>query len=120
VYFPKAIAAGSQYEGPTAGEYPRAYSIGHYPAYRIVIASNALLGQFYGVQGTAWTRAPILARPQQIRTVGGRRLELHFDGHKLRLVAWRWRGNVYWVSNTLSLNLTNTQMLGIASSLTRG
>jgi len=41
------------------------------------------------------------------------------DGGKLRLVAWRTRHAVYWVSNTLSLDLTNTEMLGIARSATR-
>jgi polyisoprenyl-teichoic acid--peptidoglycan teichoic acid transferase len=124
-YYPKLLVAGTTYEGPTAGEYPRSYRIRDqhgrpYAAYRIVMAFNADLGQFYGVQGTAWGGPPILSSPQEIRTVGGRRLELHFDGHKLRLVAWRTPEAVYWVSNTLSLDLTNGQMLGIAASLTRG
>jgi hypothetical protein len=34
-------------------------------------------------------------------------------------VAWRTGRAVYWVSNTLSHDLTNQQMLGIAASLTR-
>ena len=84
-----------------------------------VMAFNANLGQFYGVQGTTWKQAPILASPQEIRYVGGKRLELHYDGHSLRLVAWRTGQAVYWVSNTLSLNLSNQQMLGMAASLTR-
>jgi hypothetical protein len=125
VLFPKLIVASTSYEGPTAGEYPRSYMLhdpnGHaHPSYRIVLAFNATLGQFYGVQGTTWRHAPILSSPQEIRYVGGRRLELHFDGSKLRLVAWRTPQAVYWVSNTLSLDLTNQQMLGMASSLTRG
>jgi polyisoprenyl-teichoic acid--peptidoglycan teichoic acid transferase len=125
VYYPKQIVAGTNYEGPTAGEYPRSYRIRDpkgrpYGAYRMVLAFNANLGQYYGLQGTTWRNAPILSSPQEIRTVSGRRLELHFDGHKLRLVAWRTPRAVYWVSNTLSLDLTNAQMLGIATSLTRG
>ncbi len=116
--------AGTSYEGPTAGEYPRSYRIRDqhgksHPSYRIVLAFNADLGQFYGVQGTTWRSAPILSSPQDIRTVAGRRLELHFDGHRLRLVAWRTPQAVYWVSNTLSLDLTNGQMLGIATSLAK-
>src|SRR5258708_22385954 len=82
VYFPRMIAAATQYETPVAGEYPRAYSIGHYPSYRIVLVFNALLGQYYGVQGTAWNNAPILSHPTETRIVNGRRLELNFDGHK--------------------------------------
>jgi hypothetical protein len=125
VYVPKLIPAGSAYEGPTAGEYPRAYRIAspqrqRFTAYRIVGAVNSTLGQYYGIQGTTWREAPLLASPSEIREVAGRRLELHFDGHKLRLVAWRTVGGVYWISNTLSLNLSNQQMLGLAASLSPG
>ncbi len=124
VEYPKQIVTGTHYEA-RAGEYPRSYTI-HDPggaphaAYRMALAFNATMGQFYGVQGTTWRAPPILASPSEIRYVGGRRLELHFDGSKLRLVAWRTADAVYWVSNTLSLDLTNQQMLGIAASLTRG
>ncbi|MGI8864343.1 MAG: LCP family protein [Solirubrobacteraceae bacterium] len=124
VEIPKQIVTATHYEGPTPGEYPRAYTIhdqsrAPHATYRLVLAFNAVLGQFYGVQGMTWKDPPILANPSEIRTVGGRRLELHFDGRKLRLVAWRTGHAVYWVSNTLSLDLTNQQMLGIAASLTR-
>ncbi len=124
VYYPKMIVSGTGYEPVTRGQYPRGYEL-HDPrgvphaAYRIVLAFNADLGQFYGVQGTTWEQAPILSSPQQIRVIGGKRLELHFDGRRLRLVAWRTVQGVYWVSNTLSLDLHNSQMLGIAASLTR-
>ena len=124
VYVPRMIASGTNYEGPAADEYPRSYLIRDpkgraHPSYRIVLAFNATLGQFYGVQGTVWKQAPILSSPSEIRFVSGKRLELHFDGSRLRLVAWRTRQAVYWVSNTLSLDLNNQQMLGIAASLTR-
>jgi len=123
VYYPRLIPNATTYEGPTAGEYPRAYEIHDthgvaHAAYRIVMAYNATLGQFYGLQGTTWKTAPILSSPSEIRYVDGKRLELHFDGSKLRLVAWRTAQAVYWVSNTLSLDLSNQQMLGMAASLT--
>ena len=51
--------------------------------------------------------------------VAGKRLELFYDGHKLTVVAWRTSHAVYWVSNTLTDDLSNAQMLGIAASLTR-
>jgi hypothetical protein len=49
----------------------------------------------------------------------GRDYRLYYAGKKLRLVAWRTESATYWVSNTLGLALTNTEMLGIARSLTR-
>jgi LCP family protein required for cell wall assembly len=122
VYVPKLIPAGANYEGPTAGKYPRAYPIYSpqhrtFAAYRIVVAVNAMLGQYYGIQGTRWQNAPLLGNVSEVRYVAGRRLELHFDGHKLRLVAWRTPHGAYWISNTLGLSLTNQQMVGLAASL---
>jgi hypothetical protein len=35
------------------------------------------------------------------------------------MVAWETGGAAYWISNTLTSNLSNAQMLGIAASLSR-
>ncbi len=48
----------------------------------------------------------------------GRRLQLFKAGNRLRYVAWKRKNAVYWVSNSLTLSLSNAQMLGIAGSLT--
>jgi hypothetical protein len=91
-------------------------------AYRMVMvedASREYSGQFWGVQGTTWRNPPLLAAAHQTQQIGGRGFDLYTDGGRLRLVAWRTPGAVYWVSNTLSLDLTNRQMLGIAGSLTQ-
>ena len=40
-----------------------------------------------------------------MRRVDGRKLELYYDGKRLRLVAWRTPKAVYWVSNTLTQSL---------------
>jgi len=103
---------------------PRVYTLrdraGHkHQAYRIVMVQNVLEGQYYGVQGTTWRTPPVLKRPTSSRMVGGRRLLLYRDGERLRFVAWRTKQAVYWVSNTLTTNLSNDQMLGIAASLSR-
>lgn len=121
VYVPTLLTQGGTYMGPTPRVYPRGYNIpdqyGHaHKAYRLVVFSG-FLGQYYGVQGTTWQDPPILQRPSEIRTVGGKRLELYFDGSRLRLVARRTRDGVYWLSNTLLETLTNQEMLGIAASL---
>ena len=49
----------------------------------------------------------------------GRKLLVYRDGKRIRLVAWRTRNAVYWVSNTLTQSLSAQQMLGIATSLKR-
>jgi polyisoprenyl-teichoic acid--peptidoglycan teichoic acid transferase len=132
IYYPRVIASGSSYctdggacpEGPVPNSYPRGYHIRardgtRYPAYRMTLELNPVLGQYYGVQGTTWRNAPILSGSSGTRTVAGKRLMLYYDGSKLTMVAWRTAGAVYWISNTLTQNLSNSQMLVIAGSLTR-
>jgi LCP family protein required for cell wall assembly len=138
VYYPRLIAADSSYcSGVTANcndgdepataythSYPRAYQIigpdgTRYPAYRITLVLNYTLGEFYGVQGTSWNNPPLLASPSATKTSHGRELFLYKDGSKLTQVAWHHNGNAYWISNNITENLPNNQMLEIAASLTR-
>lgn len=122
VYFPTQLTLAGRYS--TLGPNPYVYTLRDrgnklHHAYRLVIEENALLGQYYGVQGVDWLTPPILAHPNATEHVHGRTYLLYGDGTRLRLVAWRTPQAAYWVSNTLSLDLTNRQMLAIAESLTR-
>jgi hypothetical protein len=115
VYYPTKRVQGSLTIGP-----PAVYSIvtrsgRKYPAYRIVI-KKGYVGEYYGLQGTTFTGAPLLDQPHTSRTIRGRKYQLYADGSRLRLVAWRSGKSVYWISNTLLLSLTNRQMLSIAAS----
>ncbi len=119
VYFPARATPQARF-----GTAPRAYTLRDRAdrrrhAYRLVLVHNKIEGQYYGVQGTDWRTPPLLARPTSTKIVRGRRLLLYRDGDRLRVVAWRTKRAAYWVSNTLSLSLTNAQMLSIARSLTR-
>jgi hypothetical protein len=44
---------------------------------------------------------------------------LYANGGKLSLVAWRTPQAVYWISNTLTDDIPNRQLVAIAASLTR-
>jgi LCP family protein required for cell wall assembly len=119
VYFPKAILARGGY----VKDSPRSYDIfdrnkNKYRAYRIVL-SQGKNGQYYGVQGTTWMAPPILDNPTDEVRMRKRTYQRYFDGHKLRIIAWKTPRAVYWVSNTLSKSLTNAQMMEIARSLQR-
>ena len=123
VYYPKAIRRGARYWDGNSRSAPRTYDIfdlqkRRHRAYRMVIEAPGI-GEYYGVQGTNWMDPPIIAKPSEVRDVGGRKLMLFRDGSRLRMVAWRTDRAVYWVTNTLLRTLTNRQMLGIARSLTR-
>ena len=84
-----------------------------YPAY-VVVQYAGTLGQFYDIQGTTWTGAPQLASPGQTVRAFGRTYALYYDGAHLNLVSWREDHAVYWVRNTLTDSLTNTEMLALS------
>ena len=115
VYFPTVRVKNSLFTGP-----PRYYKIvtrngERHKSYRMV-AKRGLVGEYYGIQGTTWKDPPILADKSEKKKMGKRTFELHYDGDRLRLVAWRTPKAVYWVSNTLLQTLTERQMLAIARS----
>ena len=115
VYYPTVRVRNSLFAGP-----PRVYKIRtpgnrRDKAYRMVF-KRGLVGEYYGVQGTTWKKPPTLADAHEDRRIGRRRFELHYDGDRLRLVAWRTRKGVYWISNTLLQSLSERQMLAIARS----
>jgi polyisoprenyl-teichoic acid--peptidoglycan teichoic acid transferase len=124
VYYPKLIPSQARYMGPVAKIYPRAYSIQgplhhRYKAYRMTLDSGLGFGNSIGVEGTTWKNPPLLKKPSETRRSNHRTLELFYDGHRLRVVAWRTPHGVYWISNTLQELVPGPQMLAMAASLTR-
>ncbi|HWE32162.1 MAG TPA: LCP family protein [Solirubrobacteraceae bacterium] len=143
VYYPKLVPAatgtwqpvycssvsgncndGSEPALEYAKSYPRRYRIraqggGVYRAYRITVALNSALGEYYGIQGTTWTHPPIFNGKSTTEYVDGKQLQLFYNGAHVSMVAWRTPRAAYWVSNTLADALTNKELVGIAASLTR-
>lgn len=114
--YPTLRTIGSVYAGP-----PRVYKMRGtdgrtYGAYRMVLQTG-VVGEYYGLQGTTWMNPPILEGVTETRKIGRRTYELVRDGDRLRLVAWRTRKALYWVSNTLLLTLDEKQMMAIARSV---
>jgi LCP family protein required for cell wall assembly len=125
VLVPARLTAKGSYPRSTAqAPNPRRYVLvdgtgARHAAYRLVVEEDADEGQYYGLQGTTWRNPPLLSARHRTVRLGGRELSLYADGGRLRMVAWRTRRAVYWVSNTLSLDLTNAEMLGIARTVRR-
>ena len=84
-----------------------------YPIY-VEVFSNGQLGQFYDVQGTTWTDAPLFANPNQTLRAGKRTYELYYDGTSLQMVAWHEYGAWYPVHNTLTDSIGSGELLAIA------
>ena len=112
LYAPSSWSAGLGYDQF------RAYSV-RTPsglAKAAVAVGTTPQGGYWDVQALAWTDPPILASPNAARTIAGRSYSLYYDGAQLHMVAWQVGGVAYWVSNTLDDELTNKQMLGLATS----
>ena len=118
-YFPELRTLGSVYAGTEPPIYRLRDENGkRHDAYRLVLRAPGI-GNYYGVQGMSWKAPPILDNPDDIVRRNGRRLQLYYDGSRLRLVAWKTKRGAYWVSNTLMQTLSKAEMLEIAASLRR-
>lgn len=122
MYFPTRATSSGRFS--TVDPNPRIYTLrdrggNKRRAYRMVFVQNELEGQYYGIQGTTWRTPPLLKKPTSSRVVNGRRLFLYRDGERLRFVAWRTKKAAYWVSNSLTTNLSNDAMIGIAATMAR-
>jgi LCP family protein required for cell wall assembly len=81
-----------------------------------VVVGTTPQGGYWDVQALAWTNPPILLSPDVIRTIAGRSYSFYYDGARLHMVAWQVGHVAYWVSNTLDDELSNSQMLDLATS----
>ena len=115
VWYPTKRVQGSLTVGPPSVYTIQTRSGKRYAAYRIVI-KKGFVGEYYGLQGTTFTNAPILDQAHRSRTIRGRKFLIYPDGSRIRLIAWKTGHSVYWISNTLLQSLSNKQMLAIAAS----
>ncbi len=120
VFYPTRLTPDSEFDDES-----RAFQIDGpgddvYRGYKIVVTMPGSFGAtaYYGVSGTDWRDPPILENPSEEREIDGRTYQLFYDGDRLRLVAFKTDTAVYWVNNTLTQELSEGEMLGIAQSLT--
>jgi LCP family protein required for cell wall assembly len=119
-----------------AASYPRHYKIDgfggkKYPSYVMTLVyssggeSDTATGEYASVQGTTWPGAGHAAGPPILRTgyvtkvVNGKLLYVYSQGGRFAVVAWKTKGGVYWISNTLQNDIPNDQMVAMAASFTR-
>ena len=115
VYYPTVRVKNSIFAGPPRYYKIKTTEVRRRKSYRMVV-KRGLVGEYYGIQGTTWRNPPILESDSDKRRIGKRTFELHYDGDRLRIVAWRTSKAVYWVSNTLLQTLSERQMMAIARS----
>ncbi len=73
--------------------------------------------QYWGIQETDWTDAPVLGDRSFRHSLNGREFEFFYTGTHLHMVALNANGATYWVINTLLDSLSNETMIAIAKGL---
>ncbi|HTA15708.1 MAG TPA: LCP family protein [Solirubrobacteraceae bacterium] len=81
-------------------------------AYVAVWQQNGL-GGYYDVEGMDWVNIPLFAHAR-VQKIGGRSYLFVDDGAHIHDIGWRVGKVIYWVSNTLLEDLSNSQMIAIA------
>jgi LCP family protein required for cell wall assembly len=102
---------------PSTLEPVRSYWIANgHKAVRLVYTTNTV-GDYWGIEETDWTDAPVLQEPNFKHRIKGREFSFYYSGPNLHMIVLRERGATYWVVNTLLDKLSNETMLAIAKSL---
>jgi LCP family protein required for cell wall assembly len=117
VDFPIMVPTVREESSSLASESPvRTYRLEEeHQALRLTYSTGA--NEYWGIQQTSWTDAPILNGPTLERRIGGRVFKLYFSGQKLHMIAFEHGGGAYWVVNTLQNRLSNETMIAIARGL---
>src|SRR5581483_7555342 len=107
----------SSYPDSYNGDVPaRFYTIqGKNKAVRLVFRTGP--GEYWGVEETSWTDAPVLADKSFRHDLGGREFDLYYAGSRLHMVVLKTSTATYWVVNTLLDSLSNETMMAIAKGL---
>jgi LCP family protein required for cell wall assembly len=87
---------------------------GDHKAVRLVYHDG---NEYWGVEETNWTGAPLLADRSFEHSVGGREMSFYYSGSHLHMIVFDSRGASYWVMNTLLDDLSNKTMIAIAKGL---
>jgi LCP family protein required for cell wall assembly len=113
---PTLLAANSS---PDSQEPIRTYRIdGDKRAVRLSFSfENGGYTEYWGVEQTDWTDAPVLADANFDHTSKGRHYRFYWNGSDLHMIALYENGATYWVVNTLLDSLSPETMTAIAKGL---
>jgi LCP family protein required for cell wall assembly len=73
--------------------------------------------QYWQIEETDWSTAPILASPTQTFIHHGLKFQVYTTGGAIQMVVLRTPKASYWVMNTILNQLSNSTMIAIAESL---
>ncbi len=110
---PTAWASGFTYD--QFRDYAIETTEGKNSAAFVAVVRTAQSG-YWSIQAMRWLDPPAIRNPSARQRIGGRTYMLFYQGDQLHMVAWKERGTLYWVLNTLDNQLSNDLMMGLAKS----
>ena len=81
-----------------------------------VVVGTTPMGGYWSIQAMRWMDPPAIQDPDGTQVIAGQKYLLFYQADNLHMVAWKSRGTLYWVLNTLDNQLTNDLMIGLATS----
>jgi hypothetical protein len=113
---PTMLGSGSTPDDLNGDQAVRLYTIvpGH-KALRLVYVTGD--SQYWGIEETSWSGAPVLGDDNLTRSFHGRTYSLYYAAGHLHMVVLHTSGATYWVVNTLLNELSNPTMIAIAEGL---
>ncbi len=119
VSVPFRVLYPSLHTGASEQQTVRAYTLadpaGHNHHAYVVVWQQNTIGGYYDLEGTDWLNPPLFTHAHT-QVVDGRPFKIIDDGSHIHVVGWRSGNVLYWVTNTLLEELSNSQMLAIARS----
>jgi hypothetical protein len=83
----------------------------------IVLVYHTGDNDFWDIEETDWTGAPLLDGANFTRYLGGRKFQLYYAGANLHMIVLHDGATSYWVENSLLNALSNETMIAIAKGL---
>jgi LCP family protein required for cell wall assembly len=81
----------------------------------VVVWQQNVNGGYYDFEGTDWMSPPLF-KNARTEKIGSRTYKLVDDGSHIHVIGWSSGHVLYWLTNTLLEELSNSQMLAIAKS----
>jgi LCP family protein required for cell wall assembly len=114
VLYPKLQTGESEQQQVRAYPLKNQQNIPHH-AYVVVWRQNPVEDAYYDFEGSDWLNPPLFAHART-QVIDGRKYEFVDDGAHIHVIGWRSGNVLYWLTNTLLEELSNSQMLAIAKS----
>ncbi len=114
VVYPTLQTGGAEQQQVRAYPLKNQQNIRHH-AYVVVWRQNQIEDGYYDFEGSDWLNPPLFAHART-QVIDGRKYEFVDDGSHIHVVGWRSGNVLYWLTNTLLEELSNSQMLAIAKS----